>query len=78
MLLGKSSNHGNKFIFPVNQKYFFLSVRQWRQKHKEAIAKRDEDEANRKQEVLNRAREDIDRFYEEYNDTKQKSIEENR
>lgn len=42
------------------------------------IAKRDEEESAKKQEVLNKAREDIDKFYEDYNDKKQKAIEENR
>jgi hypothetical protein len=42
------------------------------------IAKRDQEEQEKKAHVINRARRDIDRFYEEYNDRKQRSIEENR
>ncbi|KAI7864951.1 clathrin light chain [Mucor mucedo] len=53
-------------------------VRQWREKQAEVIAQRDRQEAERKAEVINRAREDIDKFYEEYNDRKQRAIEENR
>ncbi|GAA5816354.1 hypothetical protein MFLAVUS_009882 [Mucor flavus] len=54
------------------------TVRQWREKQKEVIAERDAISEEKKQETINRAREDIDRFYEEYNDKKQKAIEENR
>ncbi|KAI8642480.1 clathrin light chain [Parasitella parasitica] len=53
-------------------------VRQWREKQKQLISKRDEEESHKKQEVFNKAREDIDKFYENYNDKKQKAIEENR
>ncbi|KAI8336506.1 clathrin light chain [Chlamydoabsidia padenii] len=53
-------------------------VRQWREKQQEMIAQRDEEAENKKQETIQKAREDIDRFYEEYNEKKQKSIEENR
>lgn len=42
------------------------------------IAQRDQQEAEKKAEVINRARQEIDRFYEEYNDRKQRAIEENR
>jgi hypothetical protein len=42
------------------------------------IAERDAEEARQKEEIIKQAREDIDKFYEEYNDKKQKSIEENR
>lgn len=42
------------------------------------IAERDAISEQKKQETINRAREDIDKFYEEYNDKKQKAIEENR
>ncbi|KAI7874794.1 clathrin light chain [Mucor mucedo] len=54
------------------------TVRQWREKQKEVIAERDAISEQKKQETINRAREDIDKFYEEYNDKKQKAIEENR
>ncbi|CAO3614808.1 unnamed protein product [Mucor fragilis] len=54
------------------------TVRQWREKQKEVIAERDAESEKKKEETINQAREDIDKFYEEYNDKKQKSIEENR
>ncbi|KAG2197346.1 hypothetical protein INT46_001253 [Mucor plumbeus] len=54
------------------------TVRQWREKQKEVIAERDAESEKKKEETIKHAREDIDKFYEEYNDKKQKSIEENR
>ncbi|KAL0073930.1 clathrin light chain [Phycomyces blakesleeanus] len=54
------------------------TVRHWREKQKEVIAARDEEAENIKQETIQQARADIDKFYEEYNDKKQKAIEENR
>ncbi|KAL0141036.1 clathrin light chain [Mucor lusitanicus] len=54
------------------------TVRQWREKQKEVIAERDAESEKKKEETIKQAREDIDKFYEEYNDKKQKSIEENR
>lgn len=69
------------FFFLVSQTStltnLFLSS-QWREKQKEVIAERDAISEQKKQETINRAREDIDKFYEEYNDKKQKAIEENR
>ncbi|KAI7898808.1 clathrin light chain, partial [Cokeromyces recurvatus] len=53
------------------------TVRQWREKQKEIIAERDAESERKKEETIKQAREDIDKFYEEYNDKKQKSIEEN-
>lgn len=70
-----------RFFFLVSQTCtltnLFLSS-QWREKQKEVIAERDAISEQKKQETINRAREDIDKFYEEYNDKKQKAIEENR
>ncbi|KAI7869946.1 clathrin light chain [Spinellus fusiger] len=54
------------------------TVRQWKEKQKEVIAARDEEAEKIKQETIRQAREDIDKFYEDYNDKKQKAIEENR
>ncbi|KAI8876139.1 hypothetical protein K501DRAFT_289043 [Backusella circina FSU 941] len=54
------------------------TVRLWREKQEETIKKRDQDAEQKKQDTIQRAREDIDKFYEEYNDKKQKIIEENR
>ncbi|KAI8144991.1 clathrin light chain [Fennellomyces sp. T-0311] len=53
-------------------------VRQWREKQRELIAKRDEEAENKKQETIQRAREEIDKFYEDYNEKKQRTIEDNR
>ncbi|KAI8973505.1 clathrin light chain [Mycotypha africana] len=53
-------------------------VRQWREKQKELIAERDAEAEKKREETIKQAREDIDKFYEEYNDKKQKAIEENR
>lgn len=55
-----------------------IQTSQWREKQKEVIAERDAESEKRKQETINQAREDIDKFYEEYNDKKQKAIEEHR
>jgi hypothetical protein len=52
--------------------------RQWRENQKRIIAERDEQEQEKKNQILLQAREDIDKFYEDYNDKKQKAIEENR
>lgn len=57
---------------------FGLHDSQWREKQKEVIAERDAESEKKKEETIKQAREDIDKFYEEYNDKKQKSIEENR
>ncbi|KAI7880003.1 hypothetical protein K492DRAFT_147744 [Lichtheimia hyalospora FSU 10163] len=53
-------------------------VRQWREKQKELIKQRDDEAEEKKEETIKKAREDIDRFYEEYNEKKQRAIENNR
>ncbi|OBZ86101.1 Clathrin light chain [Choanephora cucurbitarum] len=54
------------------------TVRQWREKQAEIIAQRDAEAEAKKEEKIKHAREEIDKFYEDYNDKKQKAIEENR
>lgn len=51
---------------------------QWREKQKELIKQRDDEAEEKKAETIKKAREDIDRFYEEYNEKKQRAIENNR
>lgn len=58
--------------------HYILYCSQWREKQKEVIAERDAISEQKKEEIIKQAREDIDKFYEEYNDKKQKAIEENR
>ncbi|KAJ2959623.1 hypothetical protein NQZ79_g4922 [Umbelopsis isabellina] len=53
-------------------------VKQWREKQKELIAERDAESEAKKHEIIQKAREAIDQFYEDYNDKKQKAIEQNR
>ncbi|KAI9311469.1 clathrin light chain [Dichotomocladium elegans] len=53
-------------------------VRQWREKQKELIKQRDDEADEKKEETIKQAREEIDRFYEEYNEKKQRAIESNR
>jgi vacuolar-type H+-ATPase subunit H len=53
-------------------------VKQWREKQKELIAERDAESEEKKHEIVQKAREAIDQFYEDYNDKKQKAIEQNR
>ncbi|KAI8983744.1 clathrin light chain [Pilobolus umbonatus] len=53
-------------------------VRQWKLKHDETIKERDSHATAAKEEILNKARAEIDQFYEDYNEKKQKAIEENR
>ncbi|KAG0743556.1 hypothetical protein G6F57_000615 [Rhizopus arrhizus] len=54
------------------------TVRQWREKQQEIIAERDAASAKKKEDMIKHAREEIDKFYEDYNDKKQRAIEENR
>jgi vacuolar-type H+-ATPase subunit H len=52
--------------------------RQWREKQQGILAERDEEAEQKKQETIKKAHEDIDKFYEDYNEKKQKAIEEHR
>ncbi|KAI8090020.1 Sodium/hydrogen exchanger family-domain-containing protein [Halteromyces radiatus] len=54
------------------------TVRQWREKQNEILAERDQQAEKKRQEIIQQAHTDIDRFYEEYNEKKQQSIERNR
>ena len=55
-----------------------LFLSQWREKQAEIIAQRDAEAEAKKEEKIKHAREEIDKFCEDYNDKKQKAIEENR
>jgi hypothetical protein len=52
--------------------------RHWREEQKEIIAKRDEESELKKEETIKKAHDDIDKFYEEYNEKKARSYEENK
>ncbi|KAJ2781214.1 Clathrin light chain [Coemansia javaensis] len=51
---------------------------EWQAKHREAIAARDEAAAAKHGEIVREARAAIDRFYEEYNEKKERAIADNR
>ncbi|KAF9584888.1 hypothetical protein BGW38_004793 [Lunasporangiospora selenospora] len=53
-------------------------VREWRQKQAAIVAEKDEHSEAKRQETIGAAHEAIDRFYEDYNQKKTKSIAENR
>ncbi|KAI8092300.1 clathrin light chain [Gilbertella persicaria] len=71
----ESSQAFHKALMPEEEPE---TVRQWREKQAEIIAQRDAESEAKKEEKIKHAREDIDKFYEDYNDKKQKAIEENR
>lgn len=52
--------------------------RQWRAKQQEEIRKRDEDSDKRREETIAKAERAIDKFYEDYNVTKEKNIKANK
>jgi len=52
--------------------------REWREKQTSIIADKDERSESKRQETIGAAHESIDRFYEDYNQKKAKSITENR
>jgi len=54
------------------------SLREWREKQAVIIAEKDERSEAKRQETIGAAHEAIDRFYEDYNQKKAKSITENR
>jgi len=54
------------------------AVREWRTKHAEAIAERDRKSEEKHREQIEQAKQAIDRFYEEYNEKKQKNFAKNR
>ncbi|CAO3567341.1 unnamed protein product [Mortierella alpina] len=53
-------------------------VKEWREKQTSIIADKDERSESKRQETIGAAHESIDRFYEDYNQKKAKSITENR
>ncbi|KAG0369253.1 clathrin light chain-domain-containing protein [Gamsiella multidivaricata] len=53
-------------------------VREWREKQAAIVAEKDERSEAKQQETIGAAHEAIDRFYEDYNQKKAKSITENR
>ena len=60
-------------LIPWNWRY-----REWREKQNEIIAERDEAAKRRHEETIKKAREDIDKFYDDYNEKKEKNSKENR
>ncbi|CAG8665576.1 12708_t:CDS:2 [Funneliformis mosseae] len=53
-------------------------IRQWREQQREIIAQRDETSEAKKRETLSIARDAIDKFYEEYNEKKGRTHEQNK
>uniref|UniRef100_A0A1D1Z0I6 Clathrin light chain n=1 Tax=Anthurium amnicola TaxID=1678845 RepID=A0A1D1Z0I6_9ARAE len=53
-------------------------IRQWREQQREIVAKRDETSEAKKRETLSVARDAIDKFYEEYNEKKARTHEQNK
>ncbi|KAJ2368517.1 Clathrin light chain [Coemansia sp. RSA 2611] len=51
---------------------------EWLGKHRELIDERDQQSETKHQEIIDEARQAIDKFYEEYNERKDRAIEENR
>lgn len=76
--IDEAAVRGKKKLPDVTLTHTLSPCSQWREKQKELIAQRDAESEAKKQETIQRAREEIDRFYEEYNEKKQKAIEENR
>ncbi|PWN42947.1 hypothetical protein IE81DRAFT_322870 [Ceraceosorus guamensis] len=54
------------------------AVKQWRTRQADDIAKRDAEAERKKSETISKAEQDIDKFYEEYNAKKEKSIKQNK
>jgi hypothetical protein len=55
-----------------------IYFRQWRERQKEEIAKRDASSAEKKNEAIARANKAIDDFYKEYNVKKERNIAQNK
>jgi hypothetical protein len=53
-------------------------LRQWRAKQQEEIRRRDEASEKRREETIAMAERAIDKFYEDYNATKEKNIKANK
>lgn len=63
---------------PVEVESESEAVREWRTKHAQAIAERDAKSEQKHREQIEAAKQAIDRFYEEYNEKKQKMFAKNR
>jgi hypothetical protein len=55
-----------------------MMFRQWRAKQQEEIRRRDEASEQRREETIAKAERAIDKFYEDYNATKEKNIKANK
>lgn len=66
----------NATVFTRRFSAFFR--REWREKQSVIIAEKDERSEAKRQQTIGAAHEAIDRFYEDYNQKKAKSITENR
>lgn len=53
-------------------------IQEWRERQADNIASRDAAAERKKGEAISKAEEDIDRFYREYNETKEKNIRKNK
>lgn len=53
-------------------------IKAWKERQREEIKKRDEESARKKEEMVLKAEKAIDAFYEKYNETKERSIRENK
>ncbi|KAJ1918812.1 Clathrin light chain [Mycoemilia scoparia] len=71
-------NGGSSQNAQLNQPNDSEFLSEWREKQKQVVEERDKDSQKRHDEILQKARDDIDKFYDEYNEKKEKSINENR
>ncbi|OZJ06771.1 hypothetical protein BZG36_00385 [Bifiguratus adelaidae] len=62
----------------VNPEVENAVIREWKEKQRKAIEQRDAESEAKREEIIQKARDDIDKFYEDYNEKKQRTIEENR
>ncbi|KAJ1677819.1 Clathrin light chain, partial [Spiromyces aspiralis] len=53
-------------------------IEEWREKQQAIIAERDEGARKRHDETVEKARQEIDKFYDEYNEKRDKRVQENR
>ncbi|KAF8747807.1 Ubiquinone biosynthesis monooxygenase COQ6, mitochondrial [Rhizoctonia solani] len=66
------------FAQPEEPEPRWCGARQWREHQAEKIAQRDEESKRKRQETIARAEKDIDKFYEDYNAKKERTIRENK
>ena len=55
-----------------------MCCREWREKRDAEFKARDEASAARREETIRKAQRSIDKFYEEYNEKKERNIRENK